>query len=175
MNAVLSPTEYATPYKRYIDHVPIDKVKAVGIVDVLDAQLAETMDFLNTIDETKSLYRYAEGKWSIRDIIQHLIDSERIFIYRALRIARNDKTPIEGFEENDYAREASADKRSWSGLILELELLRMANLQLWKNFSEEEWKAMGVASGFPVSVRALAYISAGHERHHLGVIKERYL
>lgn len=123
----------------------------------------------------KQNYRYAEGKWTPKDILLHLVDAERIFAYRALRIARNDKTALPGFEENDYVIEAKAEERSMSSLLEEYSEVRKATISLFLNFGEEVLKRLGEASNCSVSVRAIGYIILGHEKHHVDVIFERYL
>jgi uncharacterized damage-inducible protein DinB len=120
-------------------------------------------------------YRYAEGKWTIKDIIQHVIDTERIFAYRALRISRNDITPLPGFEENDYVENTKANERGIQDLLAEFSAVRYATLFLFKSFSEEQLKRIGTASGTAISVRAIGFIIIGHQKHHQNVFQERYL
>jgi uncharacterized damage-inducible protein DinB len=120
-------------------------------------------------------YRYAEGKWTIKEIIQHIIDTERIFSYRALRISRNDKTPLPGFEENDYVDNTDANKRGLQELLTELSAVRHATLLLFKSFSEEQLARIGIASENEISVRAIGFIIIGHQKHHQKVFEERYL
>lgn len=131
--------------------------------------------FFRSIPPEKENYRYAEGKWTPKDILLHLIDAERIFAYRALRIARNDKTALPGFEENDYVIEANAEERSMESLLEEYFDVRKATISLFLSFSADALKRLGEASGFSVSVRAIGYIILGHEKHHANVIIERYL
>ena len=123
----------------------------------------------------KHEFRYAEGKWTIKDIILHLIDAERIFAYRALRIARNDKTALPGFEENDYVVTANANNREYESLFTEYETVRNATISLFKTFTSEDFLRLGTASNNSISVRAIGYITLGHELHHKNVILERYL
>jgi uncharacterized damage-inducible protein DinB len=120
-------------------------------------------------------YRYAEGKWTIKDILQHLIDTERIFAYRALRFSRNDLTPLSSFDENEYVIEAKANRRSIQELLTELAVVRQATLSLFKTFSEEELLRIGTASSKPISVRALGFVIIGHQNHHQRFFEERYL
>jgi uncharacterized damage-inducible protein DinB len=120
-------------------------------------------------------YRYAEGKWTIKDVIQHIIDAERIFGYRALRISRNDQTPLPGFEENDYVENTDANSRSIQGLLTELSALRHSNLLMFKSFTEKQLTRMGIASNHSISVRALGFLIIGHQKHHQKVFQERYL
>lgn len=141
----------------------------------LEEQAKDTAKFLNSITEEQSLKRYAPDKWSIKEVIGHLTDSERIFAYRALRFARGDETSLPGFESDDYIEPGRFDKRNWAGLIKEFEAVRLATLELYEPLDEEAWKRQGVANNDAVSVRALAYIIAGHELHHLKLIKELYL
>ena len=120
-------------------------------------------------------FAYAEGKWSIKEVLSHLIDGERMFAYRLFRISRGDKTPIEGFEQDGYIENANANGRSFGDLLEEFSLLRRANLMLVKNLNDEGWSRVGTANQVNVTARALTYIMAGHIEHHLGILKERYL
>ncbi|MEZ5344282.1 MAG: DinB family protein [Pyrinomonadaceae bacterium] len=163
-------SEYAPYYSGYVSMVAGD-----DIITALAGQKIETKRLLLTIPEDKGSYRYAEGKWSIKELIGHVIDTERIMAYRALRIARNDATPLSGFDQDPYIENASFDDRDLSDLAEELELIRNANILMLKGFSSDAWSRTGTASENPVSVRALAYIIAGHELHHLKILKERYL
>ena len=162
--------EFAPNYGRYIDLVPDGDV-----MGTLATQIHGTVATLHTISDADSLKRYDTGKWSIREIVGHLIDTERVFAYRALRFARNDRTPLPGFEQDDYVASAHFDTRPWAGLIAELEALRQSNIHMFRGFDVEAWRRTGVASGNPISVRALAYLIAGHERHHMRELREKYL
>ena len=164
------PSEYAPYYKKYID-----LVKGDNPIKALENQIIAMQAFLSEIPEEKENYRYAEGKWSIKEIIGHLTDAERIFGMRALCFARKDKTPLPGFEENDYVNSGNFQKRSFYNLVHELNLVRVSHLALFKSFDEEALSQIGTANNNPVSVRALIFIIAGHEIHHLNVIRERYL
>ncbi len=161
--------EYAPFYQAYIERVPEG-----DIVQILTRQLPETISFLRSL-EFRASHRYAEGKWSVKEVVGHLIDAERIFAYRALRLARADETALPGYDENAYMQTARFQSRDYGDLIDELNVVRQANLFLYRTFNETEWKRMGIADGKPVSVRALAYISAGHELHHLHILRSRYL
>jgi len=164
------PNEYAPYYERYISLVPED-----DIAGALAAQPDEIGSLLGDVPEEKGTYAYADGKWTIKELLSHLIDGERIFSYRALRISRGDKTPIEGFEQDDYIENSNANNRTFADLLEEFTLERQANLRLFNNISEEGSKRIGTASDNPVSARAIVWIMAGHVRHHIGVLKERYL
>lgn len=161
--------EYAEYYERYIS-----LVEENDIVAVLENQQTELLEFFKNITEEKSLFAYAEGKWSIKEVIGHLTDGERIFAYRALRISRADETPIEGFEQDGYIENSNFNNTKLSELAEELILTRKSNLIFFRNLTEEAWLRTGTASENPVSVRALAYIIAGHIRHHLKILNERY-
>ncbi|HVE57242.1 MAG TPA: DinB family protein [Pyrinomonadaceae bacterium] len=163
-------SEYAEYYERYIS-----LVGETDIVAVLENQQNELLEFFKKITEEKSLFAYAEGKWTIKEVIGHLTDGERIFAYRALRISRADQTPIEGFEQDGYIENSNFNHTKLSELTEELTLTRKSNLIFFKNLTEEAWLRTGTASENPVSVRALAYIMAGHIRHHLNILNERYL
>lgn len=147
----------------------------VELIEELEICLHEFIRFVQNIPMGKFDYRYAEGKWTIKDIIQHVIDTERIFAYRALRISRNDATPLPGFEENDYVENTKANERGIQDLLAEFSAVRYATLFLFKSFSEEQLKRMGTASGTVISVRAIGFIIIGHQKHHQNVFQERYL
>jgi uncharacterized damage-inducible protein DinB len=168
------------------DQLPINEyskfnaiyIQAVGNVDMieeLEICLHDFIRFVQNIPLDKFDYRYAEGKWTIKDIIQHIIDTERIFTYRALRISRNDKTPLPGFEENDYVANTNANGRSIQDLLAELSAVRQATLYLFKSFSWEQLERIGTASNNEISVRAIGFILIGHQKHHQKVFQERYL
>ncbi len=163
-------SEHAPYYSRYIDLVPDGP-----IVEVLRSQVRETMELLRSIPEAKGNHAYAPGKWTIKEVFGHVIDSERVFSYRALRIGRGDATPLPGFEQDDYVPQGGFASRTLQDLADELEVVRRATLLLFEGFPKDAWARMGTASGNPVSVQALAYIIAGHERHHVKVLRERYL
>jgi hypothetical protein len=163
-------SEHSPYYAKYINLVPNGT-----ILTILEAQAKDTALFLRSITEEQSLKRYAPDKWSIKEVIGHLSDSERIFAYRALRFARGDETALPGFESDDYIEPGRFDKRNWQGLIKEFEAVRRATLELYEPLDEEAWQRQGVANNDAVSVRALAYIIAGHELHHVKLIKELYL
>lgn len=162
--------EFAPFYQGYIDRVPEG-----NIVQTLANNRQQTLDFLKSVPEDKWNHRYAAGKWSIRELFIHIMDAERIFAYRALRIARNDSTSLSGFDENAYVPESFAEGRLVESLLEEYGAVREASIQLYKNLHPDVWTRLGDANGAPVSVRALAYITAGHEMHHMSIIKERYL
>jgi hypothetical protein len=163
-------TEYAPYYGRYVSLVP-----GGDVLTTLAGQMDSTLALLRGIDEEKASHRYAPDKWSIKELVGHIIDTERIFAYRALRFARNDRTELPGFEQDDYTRHAGFDARPLKELVREFELVRGANLAMFKHLDEAAWQRRGVASNAEVSVRALAFIMAGHERHHIEILKTRYL
>lgn len=165
-----SPTEFAPFYQRYIDAIPEQ-----NLFDAFDAQQQIVDHFFDHISEEKSLFAYAEGKWSIRVMMQHIIDTERIFSYRALAFARGEAQSLPGFDENEYADASDADRRSWAELCQELKMLRVSTMNLFKSFSDEMLTRQGKANGNPMSVRAAAYCIIGHLNHHVGILKERYL
>lgn len=147
----------------------------MNMIEELEICLHDFIRFVQNIPMDKFDFRYEEGKWTIKEIIQHIIDTERIFGYRALRISRNDKTPLPGFEENDYAANTDANSRGLQGLLTELALVRESTLALFKSFSEEQLKRMGIVSNNEISVRAIGFILIGHQKHHQKVFQERYL
>lgn len=166
----ISINEYNPFYQTYIN-----KAQNVDLKRGLRQSFESVIEFLNTIPEDKLEYRYADGKWTIKEVIQHIIDAERIFAYRALRIARQDQTPLPGFEENDYVPASFANNRSRAQLLADYSAVRQATLSLFDSFTNDMLLQVGIASNSPISVRALGFITIGHEQHHCQVIKERYL
>jgi DinB superfamily len=163
------PGEYAPYYDRYISLVP-----GSDILATLDAQRRDTMTLLCGRDEADGDFRYAPGKWSAKELLGHVCDTERIFAYRALRIARGDQTPMEGFEQDDYVRNGPFAQAPLPELIDDYIAVRHATLALFRNLNEPAWTRRGVANKNDVSVRALAYIIAGHELHHRKILEEKY-
>jgi uncharacterized damage-inducible protein DinB len=164
------PDEYAHFYETYIS-----LVETGDIIASLNAQAIETMAVLSRLPESQGDFRYEPGKWSVKQVLGHINDSERIFAYRALRISRNDPKPMEGFEQNDYVDNGGFERRSLSGLIDEFTAIRSATVCLFANLEGEAWQRRGVANQNQVSVRALAWIIAGHELHHRSIVPAKYL
>ena len=160
-------------YPEYFDHY-IRLVPSKDLLGYFNTQPLSVSSLASTLSEDQLLYRYAEGKWSIKDIFCHVIDCERIYNYRALCIARGDATDLPAFEENDYAREAHADRRDIADIIAEYNAVRASTIELFKSFDETMLNRSGLADSRRRSVRSMGYIAAGHEIHHLNVIKERY-
>jgi hypothetical protein len=163
-------SEYNEYYDRYVS-----LVDETDIVSALEKQLSEIDEILGAVSEEKSLFAYDEGKWTIKEVLGHLIDGERIFGYRALRISRGDRTPIEGFEQDGYVENAPFNDYRFSDLLEEFRLVRRSSILFFKHLKEGDWTRTGTASDSPVSVRALAYIMAGHVRHHANILREKYL
>jgi hypothetical protein len=163
-------SEYDAYYHKYVSLVP-----EADIREPFAVQPAELRSALNDIGEDRGSFAYAEGKWTIKEVLSHLIDGERIFAYRMLRISRGDETPIEGFEQDGYIENSNANNRTFSELLDEFEFSRKANALMLNNLDATGLARMGTASGLPVSVRALANIAIGHVRHHLTILNERYL
>lgn len=165
------------PVNEYSEFVAtyIKAIENAELLEELEISLHDFIKFVQNIPMDKFDYRYAEGKWTIKDIIQHIIDAERIFGYRALRISRNDKTPLSGFEENEYVENANANGRSIQELLTEFSAVRHSNLLLFKSFSDEQLTRLGIASNHTISVRALGFVMIGHQKHHQRVFQERYL
>jgi hypothetical protein len=162
--------EYATSFADYVDRIADDE----DIVEVLAAQRDQVLARLEAIAETRGDYRYAPNKWSIKEMVGHLSDTERVFAYRALRIGRGDKTPLPSFDDQAYVAEVSAGNRTLADLAAEWGDVRRATIALFRNLPAVAWQRRGTASDQPISVRALAYIIAGHVRHHLEVLEARY-
>lgn len=162
--------EYAPFYAGYVAGVPDG-----DLIALLEQQGRETATLLGAISEEKANYRYAPGKWTIREVLGHIVDGERVFSYRALTFARGDAGPLPSFDENAWASASNAGRRAMKELLDEYRAVRAATVALFRSFSDEEFARSGVASKNPVTVRALAYIVAGHERHHLRILRERYL
>lgn len=168
--AAPDPSEYAPYFDRYIR-----LVGGSDVVAALEDQPRETLALLSTLSEEQGDYRYAPDKWRIKEMLGHVIDAERVFSYRALRFARNDRTPLASFEQDDYVRSGDFGDRRLTDLIEEFVAVRRASVLLFSQLSAEAWMRRGTASGNAVSVRAVAYIVAGHELHHRAVLKEKYL
>ena len=163
-------TEYAPDFQSYID-----QVSESDILPVLRSQMDELDVLLERVEPHQETFRYGEGKWSIREIVGHLIDSERVFGYRAFCIARGEQQNLPGFEQDDYVRNSTFDAYPLSELASELEIVRQSTIFLFRHIDEQAWTRRGVANNAEVSVRALAYIIAGHELHHREVLRSRYL
>ena len=157
-------------YKRYVEHV-----KDFDMIQILEHSNRQVITLARSIPEEKGEYRYAHEKWSIKELLCHMMDAERIFGYRALRFARNDGTPLEGFEENDYAPEANAHGRSIQQLADEMEHLRKSTIDLFMSFTPDMLSRKGSANNTEISVLNLGYIIPGHETHHRLILQERYL
>jgi uncharacterized damage-inducible protein DinB len=144
-------------------------------IQKLADQLDEVLALLRPMDAGRQAHRYAPGKWSIKEVLGHVIDTERIFAYRALRVARADQTPLPAFDEKTYAAAAETERYDWGELLEEFEHVRKASILLLRHLPEAAWMRMGTASEAPISVRALAYMLIGHVEHHLEILRTRYL
>lgn len=162
-------TEYAPSFESYVSHVPED-----DILPAMRSQIDAVDVLLDRVAPERETYAYGEGKWSIRQIVGHLIDGERVFGYRALCIARGETQNLPGFDENAYMPNAPYEHVELEDLLSEFRLVRLSNIAMLRTLDETAWTRMGMANGAPVSVRALAYVMVGHVRHHLGVLRERY-
>jgi uncharacterized damage-inducible protein DinB len=165
------PHEYAPFYAGYVQKA----IAAGNVLQTLHELKDSTCQFFLNLPPDKEDYAYAEGKWTVKQLLSHLIDAERIFAYRALRFSRGDGSALPGFDENIYVVNAELSGRTLVGLAAEFKAVREANLYLYQSFTPTQLQCTGVASGSSVSVRALLFIAAGHELHHLSVLKERYL
>lgn len=166
----LTPGTYPAFIDNYLKFVDADTVP-----EAIEKYGQVVLDFFRNIPGDKISYRYAQGKWNLKEMLQHIIDAERIFAYRALRIARHDKTPLPGFNENTYAIASDADKREWGGLLEEFEAVRKSTNLLLQSFTEEQLEQTGTTNNSPNSVKAIGFLVFGHILHHINVVKERYL
>lgn len=162
--------EFYDYYGRYIAKVPDG-----NLISLLREQAVETVTMLQDLTPQQANYAYAPGKWTVKEVVGHISDAERIFAYRALRIARHDETPMESFDENAYVTNANFGSRTLPDLLEELQVVRASTIHLAKNLDADALALRGTASGHGISVRALFYIIAGHERHHADLLRERYL
>lgn len=163
------PDEAAPYFFKYMDHIQSD-----DILGVFRSQLDETLPFLHGIAEEQSLYRYAPEKWSFRQVLNHVTDTERVFLFRALWFGRGFDSPLPSFDEKISADAARADDLSWASHVAEFQSSRLATLTFFHNLPAEGWTRRGVASGNPFTVNATAYIIAGHLAHHVAILQERY-
>ncbi len=162
-------TEYAKAFQAYVSRVP----ESDALV-VLERQPGELAHFASRVPAERETFRYAEGKWSIREVVGHLIDGERVFSYRALCISRGEKVSLPAFDENEYIARSHYDDQPLSEIVAEFSALRKANIAMFRLMDERDWERLGTANNNPVSVRALAYIMAGHVRHHIFGLRDRY-
>jgi uncharacterized damage-inducible protein DinB len=163
------PDEYASFHITYVKHVPES-----DIIELLEQLKESTYNLFNNLDENKANYAYAEGKWTLKEVLGHMIDTERTFAYRVLYFSR-EFVELPGFDQDIYVNNANFDSRTIQDLAAEFKTTRESNLYLIRSLSDEQLNKKGIASGYLVSVRALVYIMAGHELHHLKIVKERYL
>lgn len=164
------PSEYTPYYGKYIDLVPDG-----DILDTLERQGSDTAILLGGVDPDRGEHRYAPGKWTLNQVLVHVMDTERIFAYRALRFSRGDETPLPGFEQDDYIKHVANVRYHLSDLAAQFARLRASNLDLFRGFTRDMLLEKGEASGNPISVRALLWLIAGHERHHMKIIRVQYL
>jgi uncharacterized damage-inducible protein DinB len=170
--AALAPAEdeFAPHYKTYISLVPQG-----DIIGTLTNQIVETLALYSRIPEDSANYRYAAGKWTVRQTLGHIVDSERVFAYRALRFSRLDPAPLASFDENVFVANGPSEAATLAQLREEFEAVRRASICLFRGFREEDWARSGVASNARITVRALAHVVAGHELHHRRILADRYL
>lgn len=172
MNMLKPPSreEYPAYYEGYIGMVPEG-----SLLDILSKQIDDITALFTGISEIQANYRYALGKWTLKEVIGHITDTERIMSYRLLRISRGDQTPLAGYDDEQYVKEALFQSSSIADLLEDFTAVRRSTLSLLKGLSEEAWNRKGFANNGEISVRALAYIIAGHELHHIKIIKNKYL
>ena len=164
------PNEYDPYYQHYVS-----LASEKDLVEILEKQPAGLRSLFESVPEERGRFAYADGKWTIKELLSHVIDGERIFAYRLLRISRGDQTPIEGFEQDDYIQNSNANDRTFDELISEFDLQRRSNMLLIRNLSDVDLCRMGVASEKPISAMAIAFILGGHVEHHLKILRQRYL
>ena len=164
--------EYAPYFERYMH---LTALKDKTIIQNLESAQDEFERVLRNLPDTKHSYSYASGKWTLKELIQHVIDTERVFCYRALSFARNDQTSLPGFDQDVFVDNDTANERDYYDLLDEMKVLRKSSIQLFKSFSKEALLRIGVASDNKMSVRALGYLFSGHQIHHINIVKERYL
>ena len=164
------PAEYPAYYKSYIDLVETDNV-----IKELSDQIIDVQKLISGVPEEKESFAYAPGKWTVKEVLGHIIDTERIMAYRALRFSRKDKTALSGFDEDKFVANANFNKRTLYDLAHEFGVVRESNIALFKHFDETALSELGNANGKEISVRSLLFVIAGHTTHHLNVIKKKYL
>ena len=163
-------TEYAVYYGRYIG-----QIDGVDVVAVLEQQLQSALSLLREIDDRTAEFRYAPGKWTVKELIGHVIDTERVFAYRALAFARNDRTALPGFDENSWAENANYSSLPFADILLEFETVRRSTVLLFRQMDDSAWTRRGNANGKDMTTRSAAFVIAGHLQHHLEILKSRYL
>lgn len=169
-NEYPSPSEYAHFYSGYVGNVPKD-----NIIHTLNAQMHEVFTLINSVTGDKAFFSYQEGKWTLKQLFGHMIECERVFAYRALSMSRGDKNELPGMDQDEWMKVSNYNSRTLANLSNEYLAVRVATIHLFDNMTKEMINRKGIASGFEFTVRALAFIIAGHELHHLSIIKEKYL
>lgn len=163
-------TEYDPYYDQYVKSVPEG-----DLLQILHQQLETDLTLFKSLSDAQTIISYAPGKWTIKQVLRHIIDSERIFTYRALRFARGDRQELSGYDQDEYVKQSDSNEYPWHDLIEEFEHVRRSTISLFRSFPPDAWFRRGIANKKEVTVRGLAYITAGHERHHVEVIRTRYL
>jgi uncharacterized damage-inducible protein DinB len=172
LKKIYKPTEtVAAFYQRYINLVPDDGNLLIHLEDIF----SDTEEMINPLSREEMEFRYAPDKWTIKDMLVHMSDTERIFIYRALRFSRHDETPLAGFEESEYARYTGANEREKEDILREYSLVRESSIAFIETLSDDALDRKGTANGYPVSVRLIVNLIYGHHKHHLNILRERYL
>lgn len=171
ITSALKTGEFNTYYQRYIDLVDPE----LELLEALQKGQTRVNDFFSKIPENKLTYRYGEGKWSVLEVFQHMIDTERVFMYRCFRIGRRDSTPLAGFEQDDYIEPSAANTKSLEKILAEFNAIRNASISLIESISDENLAFVGNANGSATSARAVAFIIPGHDIWHMNIIRERYL
>ncbi|MGB0347327.1 MAG: DinB family protein [Balneolaceae bacterium] len=169
-NEYPADSEYVHYYSRYVGHV-----EKANIINTLNAQMHELYTLINSVPGDKAFFAYAPDKWTLKEVIGHMIETERLFCYRAFAISRGEKQPLPGMDQDEYMANNYYNKRTLANLSNEYLAVRVSTIHLLSSMTKEMISKRGIASGFDVTVRALAFIIAGHERHHINMIKEKYL
>lgn len=165
------PGSYPGYYDNYLGQVEADK----PIAEVMSNAIQDSLNFWNDIEEEESSFRYAEGKWSLKEMLQHIIDTERVFVYRAMSFIRGEQATLPGFDHNEYVVQSMADQRSWGSLLQEYQSLKQSSFDFFVNLNARQWQASGTTGAGPMNLAALAYVVCGHDLHHQSIVKMRYL
>ena len=175
MDSIIIAKPAAGTYPDYYDNYLIQVEADKPFAEVMGNAIQDSLNFWNEVQEEESSFRYAEGKWSIKEMLQHIIDTERVFVFRAMSFMRGEQSQLPGFDHNEYVEQSMADERTWGSLLQEYQTLKQSTFDFFTNLNEKQWKASGITGAGPMSVSALAYVVCGHDLHHQNIVKVRYL